>query len=70
MAIYVLRSSDGVDIEAWTLYTPSVCLATLTVVANAFVAYALVDGLVISFWRHMLAGGTVSLATSIWKTLT
>jgi hypothetical protein len=44
---------------------PSVYLAIASVVANALAAYALVNGLEITFWRNALQGGTVRISENI-----
>ena len=57
----VLVYSDGHDVESWGNATPSVVIAVLSVVANSLLALALAEGLVVSFWRALLNGCTVSV---------
>ncbi|ERF74166.1 hypothetical protein EPUS_03356 [Endocarpon pusillum Z07020] len=54
LAVGVLASSNGRAVQTWRFFTPSVCLAVLSVVSNALLAVALAEGLVISFWRKAL----------------
>ena len=56
----MLLKSDGMKLSAWTPFTPSICLAALSVLANTLIGYALVEALNIIFWRRMLRGGKVS----------
>lgn len=61
MAVIVLLMSDSVVLQEWSFYyTPSVCLAILSVTANGLLAYGLVGALDIIFWRRLMVGGTVS----------
>ncbi len=60
-ALYVLLASDGMPIDKWGYgVAPAVYLAIISVITNVFLSFALVNGLVISFWRMALKGCTVS----------
>ena len=81
-ALYILIASDGKPIDKWGYgIAPAVYLAIISVVTNVLLSFALVNGLVISFWRTALQGSTVSktittlnisviLTNSSWKKLT
>jgi hypothetical protein len=62
--IVILEHSDGKRLEEWPYNTlkPSVYLSILSAMANTLLAYALTEGLVISFWRTALRGRTVSIS--------
>lgn len=53
----ILVASDGIPVDSWTL-SPSVCLSIVSAVAVATLAFAYSEGVVISWWRKTLKGGT------------
>lgn len=58
----VLVCSHKQPLDDWGYgIAPSVYLAILSVIANALSAYALANGLEITFWRNALKGRTVRL---------
>lgn len=59
-AVAVLVYSNGQEVENWGTSSPSVVIAILSVVANSLLAVALAEGLIVSFWRTLLNGCTVS----------
>lgn len=59
MSFAVLIRSDGMKLDSWEPFTPSICVAALSVIANTLIGYALVEALTIMFWRRMLKGGKV-----------
>lgn len=59
-ALYILEASDGKPIDKWGGdIAPSVYLAITSLMSNALLGFVLVNGLIISFWRNALRGGSV-----------
>jgi hypothetical protein len=58
----ILIASDRQPVDSWGLgILPAVYLSIVSATCNALLAYALVDGLVILFWRRALQGHTASI---------
>lgn len=67
LAVLVLVASDGKVTRDWVFgLPPSVYLAITSVMANAFLAVALAEGIVISFWRTALRGCTITELNNNW----
>ncbi|KAH7122819.1 hypothetical protein B0J11DRAFT_348368 [Dendryphion nanum] len=63
-SLYILISSDGQLVNRWGYgIAPPVYLAITSVVANSLSAFALANGLVISFWRTALHGASLNELT-------
>lgn len=61
IALYILVASDGKPVDSWGYnVAPAVYLAITSMIANSLLAFALVNGLVISFWRTALHGASLS----------
>jgi len=54
----ILYKSDGQGVDSWR-FSPSVLLAILSAVANMCLQFARSEGVVISWWRKALRGGTL-----------
>ena len=61
----VLKGSDGDAVENWK-YQPTVYLAILTAISNKALAFAMVQGTVITFWLRALRGTTLVQLHSDW----
>jgi hypothetical protein len=58
-SIGVLYASVNSPIEDWSPIQPQVWMAVLSVISNALLAYAVIEGVAIRFWRKTLCGTTV-----------
>jgi hypothetical protein len=62
-SIGILLASEGSSVEDWRVGSdntqPQVYLSILEVVINSLTGFALVDGMVIRFWRQLQKGTTV-----------
>jgi hypothetical protein len=74
--IVVLISSNGKPLKAWKVQ-PTVLLALFSAIANTALAFALTQGVALSWWNRALKGSTVrelhqhwKFGTSIWACLT
>jgi hypothetical protein len=68
-SLVILVRSHRQPLDGWGFgIAPSVYLSIASVVANALTAYALANGLEITFWRYALQGRTVCSLTVIWMT--
>jgi hypothetical protein len=61
----ILEISDGQPVATWR-YQPSVYLAILTAISNKALAFAAVQGTVITFWLDSLRGTTVAQLHRDW----
>jgi hypothetical protein len=64
-AVVVLAISDGKEVSSWPVQ-PSVYLSLISTVANFLIAYALAEGVTISFWRKSLRGSTLAELHRTW----
>jgi hypothetical protein len=62
----ILYKSDGKEVESWKV-SPSVLLAILSAVANVCLQFARSEGVVISWWRKALRGGTLRDLSRYWE---
>jgi hypothetical protein len=61
----ILFISDGQPIHSWK-WQPSVYLAILTAISNKALAFAVVQGAVVTFWLHALRGTTLAQLHRDW----
>jgi hypothetical protein len=63
-SVAVLAASNGAPIDEWSIlnstFQPQVWVAVMSVVSNALLGYAFVEGVAIQFWRQACNGTTVS----------
>ena len=64
----VLRASDGDAVAKWK-YQPTVYLAVLTALSNKALAFAVVQGTVITFWLRVLNGTTLGQLHRDWVSI-
>ncbi|KAK3054603.1 hypothetical protein LTR09_004332 [Extremus antarcticus] len=62
----ILRASHGDPVTSWK-YQPSVYLAILTAMSNKTLAFACVQGTVVTFWLHALRGTTLGDLHRDWS---
>ncbi|KAE9368601.1 hypothetical protein N431DRAFT_444024 [Stipitochalara longipes BDJ] len=62
----ILYKSDGQEVDAWKI-SPSVLLAILSAVANMCLQFARSEGVIISWWRKALRGGTLYDLSRYWE---
>ena len=55
----VLKASDGDAVPNWR-YQPTVYLAILTAISNKALAFAMIQGAVVTFWLRALRGTTLA----------
>lgn len=61
----ILKASDGELISSWK-YEPNVYLAVLTAISNKALAFALVQGTVVTFWLKAVRGTTLAQLHRDW----
>lgn len=62
----VLAASNGDAVSNWR-YQPTVYLATLTAISNKTLAFAAVQGAVVTFWLRVLRGTTLGQMHRDWS---
>ena len=61
----VLNASNGKPVASWQLQ-PNVYLAILTAVSNKALAFAVIQGTVVTFWLNALSGTTLGELHRTW----
>ncbi|KAK3723539.1 hypothetical protein LTR37_001791 [Vermiconidia calcicola] len=61
----ILAASDGQTVESWS-YQPNVFLAILTAISNKALAFAAVQGTVVTFWLRALKGTSLAQLHRDW----
>lgn len=62
----ILWKSDNQEVDTWNV-SPSVLLAILSAVANICLQFARSQGVIISWWRKALRGGTLDDLNRYWE---
>ena len=62
----VLAASNGDEVQTWK-YQPTVYLAILTAISNKTLAFAAVQGAVVTFWLRVLRGTTLGQMHRDWS---
>ena len=62
----VLAASNGAEVKNWK-YQPTVYLAILTAISNKALAFAAVQGTVVTFWLRALRGTTLGQIQRDWS---
>ena len=65
LAYAVLKASDGAAVTNWK-YQPTVYLAIFTAISNKALAFAVVQGTVVTFWLRALGGTTLGQLHRDW----
>lgn len=61
----VLQASNGAPIKSWR-YQPTVYLAILVAISNKALAFAAIQGTVVTFWLRVLKGTTLQQLHRDW----
>lgn len=62
----ILQVSHGQIFDEWKPWEPTVWLAIFTAISNKLIAFAAVQGVVISWWRKASRGTTLGQLQSDW----
>lgn len=63
----ILFSSDRQTVDRWKPWEPTVWLAIFTAVSNKLIAFAAVQGFVVSWWRNAASGTTLGRLHTDWS---